>query len=148
MIRLATAADIPELFSVRTSVRENHLSMEQLEERGVTPASIAATLSDDDWRTWVAEENGRICGFTMANSQAGSVFALFVSPWAEGRGHGNALLAEAERWLFDSGREMLWLETDKDPSTRAHRLYQRCGWVLVGPADHGDVRYEKLRTPS
>src|SRR5688500_17594796 len=103
MIRTATAADIPELFSVRTSVRENHLSMEQLEERGVTPASLSATLSDDDWRTWVAEEDGKICGFTMANSKTGSVFALFVSPSAEGRGYGNALLAEAERWLFDGG---------------------------------------------
>jgi GNAT superfamily N-acetyltransferase len=148
MIRPATAADITDLFSVRTSVRENHLSMGQLEERGVTPASIAATLSDDDWRTWVAEEDGKVCGFTMASSKTGCVFALFVSPSAEGRGFGNALLAEAERWLFQSGHEMIWLETDEDPSTRAHRLYQRCGWVLIGPADHGDVRYEKRRTAS
>jgi len=148
MIRPATAADIADLFRVRTSVRENHLSIEQLEERGVTSASIIATLSDDDWRTWVAEENGTICGFTMASAKTGSVFALFISPESEGRGYGSALLAEAERWLFESGREMIWLETDKDPTTRAHRLYQRAGWVLVGPADHGDVRYEKRRTSS
>ena len=147
MIRSATATDIADLFRVRTSVRENHLSTEQLKERGVTPASIAATLSDNGWRAWVAEENGTVCGFSMASSKTGSVFALFISPECEGRGYGSALLAEAENWLFESGCEMIWLETDKDPSTRAHRLYQRSGWTLVGPADHGDVRYEK-RKPS
>jgi ribosomal protein S18 acetylase RimI-like enzyme len=148
MIRPANAADVADLFRVRTSVRENHLSIEQLEERGVTPASIAATLADDEWRTWVAEEHGTICGFTMASSKTGSVFALFISPEYEGRGYGSALLDKAERWLFESGREMIWLETDKDPSTRAHRLYQRSGWNLVGSADHGDVRYEKRRPSS
>ena len=144
-VRLAAASDVADMFTVRTSVRENHLTMEGLAERGVTPASVTAALSDDDWRTWVVEENGTICGFTMANSATGGVFALFVSPSIEGRGYGRALLAEAERWLFARGHEVIWLETDRDPSTRAHRLYQSAGWVPVGPAEHGDVRYEKRR---
>ena len=145
-LRRATPADIEEIFEVRTSVRENHLSMEGLAERGVTPETFAATLSEPDWRTWVIEESGTIGGFAMASSKTGCVFALFVAPSLEGRGYGRALLEQAERWLFDSGHEVIWLETDRQPSTRAHRIYRSAGWILVGPADHGDVRYEKKRS--
>ena len=144
-VRRATIADIPAVFAVRTSVRENHLDLEQLAQRGVTPASLAGMLADEDWRTWVVEEDEAIRGFAMAHSRTGSVFALFVSPSSEGRGFGRALLAEAEAWLFGSGQEVIWLQTDEDPRTRAHRLYQGAGWTLAGSADHGDVRYEKRR---
>ena len=145
VVRRATTADVPALFAIRTSVRENHLSIEQLAERGVTPATVAASVTDDAWRTWVVEDGGTIHGFSMADARTGCVFALFVSPAAEGRGVGRALLAEAERWLFSDGRDVIWLETAEAPGNRAHRIYRRAGWVAVGPADHGDVRYEKRR---
>ena len=37
-IRLATTADVETLFELRTSVRENHQSREELAAIGVTPA--------------------------------------------------------------------------------------------------------------
>jgi hypothetical protein len=40
--REATAADIPGIFRVRTSVVKNPLTSEQLEQRGITRASLAA----------------------------------------------------------------------------------------------------------
>jgi GNAT superfamily N-acetyltransferase len=144
-IRPATAGDIPALFAVRTSVRENHLDLAQLAERGVTPGSIAAMLAAGDAAAWVVEEGGRVVAFSMADAQVGTVFALFVGPGSERRGHGRRLLAAAERWLFSAGWETIWLQTGREPQLRAHRLYAAAGWRLVGPADDEDVRYEKSR---
>ena len=143
--RLATPADVPALFAIRTSVRENHLGLAELAERGITPAVVEGTLAREGARTWVVEVRGAIAAFCMADAWQGTVFALFVHPSAEGRGYGRALLREAEAWLFGAGWETLWLQTGADPSFRAHRLYRAAGWSLVGPADHGDVRYEKRR---
>jgi len=144
-LRVATAADIPAIFAVRTSVRENHLDLDGLAERGVTPASVAGMLDEAQARTWVVEERGEVVAFSVANAQAGTVFALFVHPKAEGRGYGPALLRAAEEWLFAAGWEVIWLNTGQEPHLRAHRVYRTAGWELVGPADHGDVRYEKRR---
>ena len=143
--RPATAADIPALFSVRTSVRENHLDLVQLAARGVTMDSVASMIAARDARTWVAEESGMVVGFSMADARTGTVFALFVRPESEGRGHGRALLRAAEAWLFAAGWETIWLHTAEETDNRAHVVYRAAGWRLVGPADHGDVRYEKSR---
>jgi len=144
-LRPATAADIPVLFAVRTSVNENHLDLEQLAERGVTTESIAAMLADDDMRTWVVEDRAEIVGFAMADARTGTVYALFVKAGADGRGHGRTLLQACEDFLFNAGWETIWLQTGKDPHIRAHGFYRAAGWHLVGPSDHDDVRYEKHR---
>ena len=142
-LRIATAADIPAIFHVRTSVRENFLDLEVLAERGVTHASVAAMLDDPHMRTWVIEEGAKVVAFAMADARVGSVFALFVHPDAEGRGHGRALLEAAEDWLFAAAWPVIWLQTDEAPHQRAHGFYRAAGWRRTGPADHGDVRYEK-----
>ncbi|HYG64738.1 MAG TPA: GNAT family N-acetyltransferase [Thermoanaerobaculia bacterium] len=116
-----------------------------LAERGVTPASVAGMLDEPQARTWVVEEDGEVVAFSMADSRAGTVFALFVHPKAHGRGYGRALLRAAEEWLFAAGWEVIWLNTGQEPHFRAHRIYRAAGWELVGPADHGDMRYEKRR---
>ena len=144
-LRVATARDVPALFDVRTAVRENHLDLAQLAERGVAPPSITAMLARDDARTWVAEASGRVVAFAMADAALGTVFALFVHPAAEGRGHGRALLAVAEAWLFAAGWETIWLNTGREPWNRAHGVYRAAGWRMTGDADHDDVRYEKRR---
>ena len=144
-IREATAADVPAVFAVRTSVRENHLDLAQLAERGVTPASLEAMIGSEDERTWVAEEDNVVVAFSMADARTGTVYALFVHPDAGGRGHGRALLRVAEDWLFDAGWETIWLQTGREPENRAHGVYRAAGWTLIGPADHGDIRYEKQR---
>jgi len=144
-VRIATYSDIAALFSIRTSVRENHLDLAQLADRGVTPASVADMLADPKARTWVIEERSQIVGFCMADAREGTVFAVFVHPGAEGRGYGRALLRAAEGWLFSSGWDTIWLNTGEEMHNRAHRLYRAAGWNLVGPAEHEDVRYEKHR---
>ena len=81
----------------------------------------------------------------MADARTGTVYALFVRPGADRRGHGRALLEACESFLFSAGWETIWLQTGREPNIRAHGFYRAAGWHLVGPADHDDVRYEKHR---
>lgn len=137
---------MPALFDIRTSVRENHLSMEDLASRGVTPASVRAMI-DHGEGAWIAEIDDVAAAFAMATRGDRNVFAMFVRPGYEGRGLGRALMAEAEAWLFAHGDDDIWLTTDRDPAIRAHGFYRRLGWRDDGVDAHGEVRYVK-RAPA
>lgn len=114
---------------VRTSVTENHLSVEQMAAIGITPEGIVAEMEAGELGCFVAEENGRIVGFSMADKRDAGLFALFVLPDKEGRGHGTALLAAAELWLKQRSIAEAWLSTG--PETKAFAFYQRQGWRLT-----------------
>lgn len=141
-IRVAVPADIPAVFEVRTSVRENHLSLAELAALGITPQTLPAMLAGDG-RGWVAEEGGQVAAFAMADAAEACVFALFVRPGHEGRGLGRALLAEAERWLAARGCGQAWLLTEGDPATRANGFYRHLGWHNEGLQPDGQNRYAK-----
>ena len=136
-------ADMPGIARVRSSVTENLLTTEQLAQRGITNASVAASLLVDR-KGWVAERSGEIVAFCMADRADPSIFALFVLPGYEGRGLGNRLLHLALQWLWNNGAELAWLTTA--PDTRAARFYARRGWLPVGMEPGGDIRFE-LRRP-
>jgi len=138
VFREATAADLPGISRVRTSVRENLLTVEQLRERGITNESVAASFLVDS-KGWVAEGEGEIIAFSIADRAARSIFALFVLPDWEGRGLGTGLLDLALSWLRADGATMVWLTTG--PDTKAAG-YERRGWVTTGRGEHGDTRYE------
>ena len=145
-IRIARPADVPSLFDVRTSVRENHQSVEDLARIGVTPETVA-TMLDGEGRGWVAEKNGRIVAFSMADAAQATIFAMFVQPGYEGKGLGRALMDEAEKWLFARGCDEIWLLTDRNPRVRANGFYQHLGWRNDGVQEDGQVRYTKRREP-
>lgn len=130
MIRDGKASDMDDIVHVRTSVIENHLSVEQMASIGITPAKIIAEMEAGDLGCWVAEEGGRVVAFAMADRRDASIFALFVLPGHEGRGHGTALLQACEDWLSIQGHREATLSTGR--GTRAHDLYQRRGWQLTG----------------
>jgi GNAT superfamily N-acetyltransferase len=109
---------MPGISHVRLSVVENALSVEQLKERGITNASVAASLLTHR-KGWVAEQDGRIVAFSMADRADWSIFALFVLPGYEQRGLGCRLLDLALDWLWENGAERVWLSTG--PETRASR---------------------------
>jgi GNAT superfamily N-acetyltransferase len=142
-IRQASAEDIAGISAVRFSVRENAQTPEQLAALGITPASVAASLIAE-CRGWVAEDGGRIVAFSIANGEAGCVFALFVLPEYEGRGVGRRLFASAVQWLWDRHAGPLWLTTG--PGTRAARFYERAGWRHTATDANGELRFE-LRSP-
>jgi len=112
-IRVADAADVPSIFDVRTSVLENHMSLEELARVGITPETVTAMRSGDS-RAWVAEEDERMVAFSMADAGTSTVFAMFVRPGIEGKGLGRALMTETERWLFSQS----WLEGVAPPCSR------------------------------
>lgn len=126
MIREGVAADLPAITDVRTAVRENHLSVEQMADLGITPQSVAARMASGDLGCWVVEEEGCIVGFSMADRIEGEVFALFVHPLHERKGYGSALLDACEVWLRQQGHEFARLNTDA--GTRAFSFYERKCW--------------------
>lgn len=141
-VRQAVEADVETLFDIRTSVRENLQNREELAQLGVTPESVAELLRGNG-RAWLALVNGEPAGFSLANADEGTVFAMFIRPEHEGKGLGRRLMAEAEGWLFSRGWPEIWLLTGVDPSLRAHGFYRRLGWRLSGPHADQQVRYVK-----
>jgi len=140
-IRLASVADIDAIFDIRTSVRENHLSRDQLAEMGITPETIRQAILESPC-VWIAEVDGAPAGFSMADAEDGCVFAAFVLPEFEGRGLGRSLMDKAEAFLFQHHRT-IWLETAE--ASRASGFYRSLGWLVVEHLPGGDVRFEKRR---
>ena len=144
-IRVAVPADVPAMFEIRTSVRENHLSLEQLAAYGITHDSLPGMLTGYG-RGWVADDAGRLVAFAMADAAQATVFAMFVRPGHEGRGLGRLLMNEAEQWLFSQGCDEIWLLTDARPEVRANGFYRHLGWIDDGIQPDGQVRFRK-RSP-
>ena len=90
-IRVANVGDIDTIFDIRTRVRENHLSREQLADIGVTPDAIREVIALAPC-IWIAEVDGIPVGFSMANLEDACVFAAFVLPDYEGLGLGRLLM--------------------------------------------------------
>jgi GNAT superfamily N-acetyltransferase len=139
MIRPIAAADMAEITRLKTSVKENHLSVEEMAERGITPVGILADLDSGDLGGWLDEQEGEILGFSMANKCDGQIFALFTKPGCEGRGVGTRLLEAATRWLAERGHDEAWLSTDA--SSRAAHFYANRGWRRGEMKDHEDVYF-------
>ena len=137
--REARDADLPGITRVRTSVAENHLSVAQMEARGITEASVIASFRVDK-KGWVGEYDGEVVAFAIADRASRSIFALFVRPAFQGRGIGGRLLDLAAGWLWDCGSRDIWLTTRK--GTRAAAFYARRGWTATGIDPEGNVRYE------
>ncbi|AIR90334.1 GNAT family N-acetyltransferase [Pseudomonas cremoricolorata] len=141
LIRLARLDDIAAIFAIRTGVVENHLSMAELEQMGITPAAIAEAIEAGPC-AWVAEVSGVPVGFSMVDDEEACLFAAFVLPEYEGQGLGRCLIAAAEQQLFQR-HARIWLETAAD--SRACAVYRRLGWQVVEQLAQGDVRLEKVR---
>ncbi len=142
-LRAAQPADTAALLHVRTAVHENHLSLAELAERGITADALTALLAGTPASAWVAEDAaGAVLGFAMVDLDQASLFALFVLPTHEGRGIGSALLAQAESALF-AQHPRAWLETAAN--SRAAALYRARGWGDAQDIGDGDVRLHKAR---
>ena len=137
-IRVATEADIPQMHEIRMSVRENQLS----DPSRIQPDDYR-TLLTQRGRGWVAEVEGQVVGFAVADQERSNVWALFVQPSFEGCGVGFRLHEVMLTWFFETGAEGVWLSTS--PATRAERFYRSAGWRLVGQDAQGEMRFEMSR---
>ena len=115
------------------AVRENRLTS------GITAHDYERVL--DLGCGWIAEEDGRVVGFAIANAANGNVWALFVDPAYEGRGHGRQLHDAMLEWMSSQPIERWWLTTEA--GTRAEHFYERAGWKKVGLTDSREVRVER-----
>lgn len=119
---------------IRLAVREKRL----VDPSMVQPDDYRRLLAENG-RGWVAEAEGRIVGFAVADGTRGNIWALFVHPDFEGRGAGRMLHDTMMDWFFASGADSVWLSTD--PGTRAEAFYRAAGWRPAGEY-HGEARYE------
>ena len=133
MLRQAFPHDIEAMHRVRTSVRENRLV-----SAVVSPADYLEHI-ETSGRGWVVETEGEIVAFAIGNARDGNIWALFVHPDHERRGHGRRLHDVMVGWLKDQGLKRLWLTTS--PNTRAQRFYEAAGWSCVGEQGN-ELRFE------
>lgn len=143
LIRAATQDDVDTLFEIRTSVVQNHLSIEQMAELGITPQLLADSMREAPC-VWIAEMDGQPVAFAMVDLAEGEVFAMFVLPSHENLGLGRQLMAVAEAALFEH-HDRLFLITDGRDEIRANGFYRHLGWSVVERVEGDDVRYQKSR---
>lgn len=137
-IRQAQAGDVQAIRKLRFSVRENVLLDPSLASEEKTIRALT-----DEGRGWVAMEEGRLLGFSIALLSPPTIWALFVDPEQEGRGLGQRLLQEAVDWLWSEGAGVIRLSTDTD--TRAERFYDLQGWRAIGTNERGEAVFELHR---
>ena len=93
--------------------------------------------STDDVATWIAEEDGKIAGFSIADFGSGTdgLFAYIqtieVLPEMRGRGIGNELLRRIEESAREKGARAIWLHVESR-NAGAIRLYELHGYVCEG----------------
>ena len=131
ILRAATPADLPRIHAIRHGVTENILR----DRSKVSDAEVAWYMEQAVFL--VSEAYGEIAGFTCANHQSALVWALFIDPAHEGRGHGRALLDAALARLVENGHRQAWLTTGA--GTRAERFYREHGWRDMGRHLDGQV---------
>lgn len=136
-LRQADRSDIPGIQRVRHSVRENRLTSRKISDDEVAHAIEVSG------RGWVVEVERTVVAFAIGSAQDGNIWALFVNPDHEGRGHGRRLHDTMVAWLWSCGLRTLWLSTE--PGTRAQRFYSRAGWTDCGSLPSGEVRFELYR---
>ena len=125
-IRKALASDIDDLAAIETAVfpgdRISRRSFRALIERETAEALVA--ISGD-----------RLAGYAIVLFRKGSgvarLYSIAVSPEANGRGVGKALLEAAEDAAFENDRLILRLEVRED-NPRAIMLYEKNGYHEVG----------------
>ncbi len=137
IIRAATINDIPQIQTVRNSVKENTLSNPDL----VTNSDCVEFLTQRG-RGWVCEIDNKIVGFAIADLVENNIWALFLHPEHEKKGIGKKLHDIMLNWYFDQNKENVWLGTS--PNTRAELFYRKAGWLENGY--HGnEIKFEMTK---
>jgi GNAT superfamily N-acetyltransferase len=144
-IRELKQSDIESILDIRVSTNENHFSMEDLAEVGVTPEAIAEWL-DGSVRGWVCEISDRPVAFAMADGKTAEVLVVACYPEYEKKGIGKKLMLKLHDWLWSMDHNEIWLWSDPDPSIRAYGFYRKLGYRPTGKTKGNDEMLKLKRT--
>lgn len=106
------------------------------EELTVRPADVVAR------RTAVAEEDGRILGFTTLDGEPpkGALGMMFVEPDTIGRGVGRRLFAHT----MDEARRLGFTRLTIDADPNAEPFYRAMGAIRIGATPSGSIPGREL----
>jgi GNAT superfamily N-acetyltransferase len=147
VVREIDKSDIKDILDIRVSTKENHFSMAELAEVGVTPESIAEWL-DGSVNGWVCEMSGKPVGFALADSKTAEVLVVACYPEFEKKGIGKTLMHKIHDWLWSFGHNEIWLWSDPDPGVRAYGFYRKLGYKLTGTTKSNDEMLKLKRKAS
>jgi ribosomal protein S18 acetylase RimI-like enzyme len=143
-IRNATHADVPVLGRLGKLLVQTHYDFDN---KRFIPASdrteqgygsfLGSQIDDKDAVVIVAEENGRVVGYSYGSNEghdwmslrgpAGELHDIVVDPAHRGKGIGERLLAAMVKALEEKGAPRVVLSTAY-PNDTAQRLFERAGF--------------------
>lgn len=138
MVRRATAKDVPELADLYAHFyAEDAIAVSADDIR----KNLAAMLQDDRAAVWLAEDAGRIIGFSSATLTLGVEFGwsseiedLYIHPDHRGRGLARRLFQTAVDWAEENGAAEIILmvtpEAEADQGLIA--FYEKMGFTRSG----------------
>lgn len=94
---------------------------------------LAAFIAHRPARTWVAEDEGSIVGFVVANREpvrVGHIITIDVLEGSRRQGTGTGLMEVAEDWARKAGLQLIYLETAEE-NLAAHCFYEARGYRKV-----------------
>jgi ribosomal protein S18 acetylase RimI-like enzyme len=124
---------LPEDFAALYAIEEVCFQPPQRFSR----AYMRQLIRQPDAATWIAEQDGRICGFGLvewtreAAEMAAYIQTLEVLPEVRGQGVGGELLQRMESSACAAGTVAIWLHVDAE-NAAAIRVYERGGYRLSG----------------
>lgn len=137
MIRLAGPDDVEPSRDVERAagVRFAEVGMPEIAAHEPMPAGAMLEYVADG-RAWVAEVEGEVVGYVLAEvvDGCGHVEQLAVAPDHQGRGHARALLDEVDRWAASRGMPAVTLTTFRDVPFNAP-LYEHLGYRVLAEVE-------------
>ncbi len=136
-LRLAALADAPDAFGSRLADWQGAGDREdRWRSRLSIPGSHNVVAMLDD------QPVGMASGIPTEDDEVVELISMWVSPTARGRGVGDALLREVERWARYVGARVVRLDV-ADGNDAASGLYQRYGFSYTG--ELGDLMPDGIR---
>lgn len=130
--RLYAANDFPQLYAIEEICFQPPHRFSRAYMRHLVRAANAAI--------WIAEEDGQMAGFAIAEWSVDSVKSeayiqtIEVAPALRGRGIAGELLRRIEDSAHSAGAQTIWLHVDAENQAAIH-LYQANGYLCEGRED-------------